>query len=140
MQTRTFSTLALTIVLGCGDAPTDIEARGCDVANVVFDVRTEPSVVLDWTPRCPVALLFVEPYGEPDAWQIRSASWDDRAEVASVGWNTIMPPVLYGVTPPGAAAVDYDPPRPLTTGPHYLGIMRVLESGLVANHVAFQIR
>jgi len=81
-------------------------------------------------------MVLVERDGGSDVWLIQSTDWDDSAETPSSSWNTITPPIVYGIVPAGADARD--PAEPLLSGQEYsLTLFRVLDSGLAINYARF---
>jgi hypothetical protein len=141
--TRVAAQLALlTATVACSESPSVPTVDECDVANLALTVGAGSSPILDWDPACPIALLLIEPVGEPDAWQIRSREWDDDAEAPTLAWNSILPPITYGHTPSGAEPVDYIPAEALVTGDYTFAVFRMLTSGatVIRDGVPFTIR
>ena len=100
----------------CGDDPVDVGMeRACteEPSSVETTITTNGTVTFDWSPACAVALLLVEEDAS-DQWSVNTpeTDWNDP-DLA----NRILPPVTYGVTPPGVFEVDG--PEPLVSGTRY---------------------
>ena len=104
--------------LGCSDEVTGPEEASClpETASVEGKVTVGASVVFDWSPRCPVALVLIEE-GAHDKWLVSTGSA-----------NAITPPVTYGQVPAGAT--DSYGPEPLVAGQTYeLILWRMMPDG-----------
>ena len=129
---RMAATMAVAIVVSaCGDDdPTEPEIAQCQPETQVLEVTTQigQNVVFDWTPACGVRTLFLEPAGPEggDVWQIEDGGPLGAAPDQA---NVIMPPITYGITPPGV--LTSAGPDPLIVGVSYLvGLFRVLPTGV----------
>ena len=116
-------------VAGCGDDSTGPAAEACtpETTTVTATVTTGQTVVFDWEPACPIAMLLVEDDAS-DMWGIGTdeESWGDPSDA-----NQIAPPVTYGVTPPGAIAFE-EPLNLEANVPYDLALWRILPEGSTA--------
>ena len=100
----TKSVLALLLAvagIACSDNPS--EPQGCPAGTTSLDAsitKTGSSVVFDWSPRCPVALLLVEDNAH-DVWAINAPGF---SESSTTDANVILPAVTYGQVPAGTVA------------------------------------
>lgn len=112
--------LALAFLLACSrDDSVAVPGRIPACADAVVVVVTQgTSPQFDWSPRCRVAHVLVEPVpsGIGDRWSVRSDS------------NAITPPIRYGVAPTGGSVVNG--PHPLEPGTEY---RLILEARLSPN-------
>lgn len=131
---RIYALMARALALaGCDDRPTSSEdpasLSSCEAetGSVQVDVSVGTSVVFDWNPRCPVAMLLVEEDAS-DMWGISTdeATWN-RPEDA----NRIDPAITYGTSQPGVS--QFQDAQRLVTGVTYeLILWRVLPEGSTA--------
>jgi hypothetical protein len=131
MRLARLSSIAAFVVFAIGAACSDSTSPrdvACDpeTTSVSATVTVGASVVFDWSPACPVALLLVED-GASDTWLI---SVPDDAFDSPQG-NRIRPKVTYGQVPQGI--IDTIAPTALVQGRTYeLILWRVLPDGSTA--------
>ena len=125
------TTLAVFFLLGasgCSET-SGPAADSCpaDLKSVDAKITTGSTVVLDWSPRCPVALVLIEEDAS-DQWVVSAADLDDDLTEAD---NRLMPPITYGVAP--STAKYSDQALQLVPGRKYeLILWRVLPGGAEA--------
>jgi hypothetical protein len=113
----------------CGDDSTGPALEECtsETTTVSVTVTTGQSVVFDWEPACPLAMLLVE----DDASDVWGISTDMESWVSPSDANRITPPVTYGVTPSGVT--EFEEPLTLAHNARYdLILWRVLPEGSTA--------
>ena len=128
--------------VGCGSDSTAPIAEVCSPETTSFTatVSSGRSVVFDWEPTCPMAMVLVEEDGS-DMWAIADDEGDNNVWDGPDEANLITPPVTYGVVP----AVAGEPlqtrgPLPLAAGVTYdLVLIRVLSAGGLAQCPGLQL-
>lgn len=81
-----FALFALPALWSCGSSTEPEVACDDTTRSVDVSVTVGEAVAFDWSPRCAVYFVLVEPLGEPDdVWGLIT---EDR--------NGIMPPVTFG--------------------------------------------
>jgi hypothetical protein len=113
MRFNAFAVIMLAVLAGCKDSngPELSECPGAVAVSVTSG--TEPS--FSWEPPCRLFFLIVEP----------ADAGTDQWGVITLGINAILPPVKYGVVPPGAE--EFQEPTQLEAGRAYkVGVGRYL--------------
>jgi hypothetical protein len=91
-------------------------------------VTVGQSIVIDWQPRCAVALLLVEEDAS-DRWGVMTpeATWNSPDAA-----NRIRPRVTYGQIPNGTT--QFNPPEPLIPGTTYEVVLwRIVPATVIGN-------
>lgn len=92
------SSLLAVALVGCGDDGSGPEPLVCDDELYQVDATVAiqgSSVVFDWEPACPMAVMIIEEDGA-DQWLLITdeSKWEEPDSA-----NLIYPPVTYGVAP-----------------------------------------
>jgi hypothetical protein len=124
---RIISALAAALLAaGCSDSSSGPKDTACkaETSSVDATVQAGSSVIFDWTPSCPVALLLVEQDGG-DQWVIAAPNF---SETSTESANVIARPVTYGQVPAGAE--ENTPAAQLVVGQSYtLVLWRMVPPG-----------
>jgi len=133
-------TIAVAIaVSACGSMEPEIgsmepENAECQPETQVLVVTTQigENVVFDWTPACGVRTLFLEQDFPPqnDVWQIEDGGLLGAAPDQA---NVIMPPVTYGMVPPGAQLSGGEATTLIVGQSYLVGLFRALPTGVTCN-------
>ena len=117
------------VVASCShDATSPVDTSCADnTTSVNATVSVTGSVVIDWTPRCPLSLLIVETSSGHDQWWIAGFN-PDSVDNPAVSANRISPSVTYGQVP--ATATNSFGPEALLAGTIYtVALWRALPVG-----------
>ena len=93
--------------VGCSDSGGPTEPLSDCTGQVSITVSSGTTPTISWTPACRLSLVLVEPVN----------SGDDLWVIGTDSANAIAPPIVYGVTPPGARQIWG--PTTLVTGQGY---------------------
>lgn len=109
--------IVAVLAAACTDSATAPE-QCTPTSSLTPTARQTSSVVFDWTPKCPVAMVLVELRGGADQWVVAAPFFSEAStEVA----NILAPPITYGVTPAGAEVLT--PAASLVAGQTYTVIL-----------------
>lgn len=110
---RLLLALPAALSLGCArDTPTGPLACSASTGTVTVTVARGSALVFDWSPQCAVALLLVE-QDASDQWALGAPGLEFTSTESS---NIIVPPVTYGLAPPGTESTT---PATLVAGQTY---------------------
>ena len=118
--------VAVTSCSGDAAGPTDKDCAET-TTSVNATISVGDSVVVDWAPKCAIALLVVETTVGHDQWWIAGFN-PDTVDNPTTAANRIVPRITYGHVP--TTATDSFGPEPLVAGTTYVvALWRVLPSG-----------